>query len=199
VVWGSCACQILGVIALWRRLVWTRAAPFVVGGLFGAPGGALLLPYVDAQLFRLIVGIVLLLYCSAALLARHLLRLAWGGRAADAAIGVAGGFLGGVSGLTGPIPTVWCTLRGWEMDEQRGVFQLYNLSMQVVTLVTYALNGTLHAAMLPAFALVVPVAILPTFAGMALYRRISTATFRRVVLGLLLVSGAAMLAPLLFG
>jgi uncharacterized membrane protein YfcA len=71
--------------------------------------------------------------------------------------------------------------------------------MQIVTLLAYAVNGTLGANMVPAFALVVPVAILPTFAGMALYRRVSTAAFRRVVLGLLLVSGVAMLAPFLFG
>ena len=195
VVWGSCVGQVIGVIALWRRLVWRRAAPFVLGGLFGAPAGAFLLPYVDPHLFRLVVGIVLLLYCTTALLARHLPRLAWGGRAADAMVGVAGGFLGGVSGLTGPVPTIWCTLRGWEMDEQRGVFQAYNLSMQIVTLIAYGLNGTLHAAMAPAFALVVPVAILPTFAGMKLYRRVSAASFRRVILALLLVSGVTMLVP----
>ena len=198
VLWGSCVCQIIGIVVLHRRLVWTRSPPFVLGGLLGAPCGALLLPYVDAHLFRLVIGAVLLLYCSAALLARHLPRLVWGGRAADAVIGMIGGILGGVSGLTGPVPTIWCTLRGWSMDEQRGVFQSYNLAMQIVTLLAYALNGTLHAAMAPAFALIVPVAILPTFAGMALYRRFSTAAFRRVVLVLLLVSGVTMLAPVVF-
>jgi uncharacterized membrane protein YfcA len=199
VVWGSCVCQVLGIVALRRRLVWTRSLPFVLGGFFGAPGGALLLPYVDAHLFRFAVGCILLFYCSAALFARHLPMPAGGGRASDAAIGMIGGFLGGISGLSGPVPTIWCTLRGWDMDVQRGVFQSFNLSMQIVTLLTYALNGTLRATMAPAFALVVPVVVLPALAGVSLYRRFGTKTFRRVVLALLLVSGVAMLAPFLFG
>ncbi len=199
VVWAACVCQLLGIIMLRRRLVWTRALPFLLGGLFGAPAGALLLPYLDAHLFRFAVGCVMLLYCSAALLARHLPTFAWGGRAADAGIGMIGGFLGGLSGLSGPVPTIWCTLRRWDMDVQRGVFQSFNLSMEIVTLLSYALNGTLHATMVPAFALIVPVVVLPAFAGMALYRRFSTETFRRVVLALLMASAIAMLAPFVFG
>ncbi len=199
VVWSSCVCQVLGIFMLHRRLVWTRSLPFVLGGLFGAPVGALLLPSLDAHLFRFSIGCIILLFCSAALLARHLPTLAWGGRAADAVIGLVGGFLGGLSGLSGPVPTIWCTLRRWDMDVQRGVFQSFNLSMQIVTLLTYALNGTLHATMAPAFALVVPVVILPALAGMAVYRRFSTPAFRRVVLALLLISGVTMLAPFVFG
>jgi uncharacterized membrane protein YfcA len=110
-----------------------------------------------------------------------------------------GGFMGGLSGLTGPAPTLWCTLRGWDMDTQRGVFQSFNLSMQSLTLATYALDGTLRAAMIPAFALTVPVVVLPTLAGVALYRRFSSAGFRRVVLMLLMASGVGMLASFAIG
>jgi len=83
------------------------------------------------------------------------------------------------------------------MDVPRGVFQSFNLSMQVVTLVAYRLTGTLCATMAPAFALVVPVVVLLALAGVALYRRASANAFRHIVLGLLLASCAAMLMPLL--
>ena len=199
VVWGSCVCQLLALVALRRRLGWSRSLPFVLGGLIGAPAGALVLPYVDQHLFRLIVGIVLLAYCGTVLVGRYLPAIAWGGRGADAAVGMVGGFMGGLSGLTGPAPTLWCTLRGWDMDTQRGVFQSFNLSMQSLTLVTYALDGTLRAAMIPAFALTVPVVVLPTLAGVALYRRFSSAGFRRVVLMLLVASGVGMLASFAIG
>src|SRR4029079_10965426 len=50
----------------------------------------------------------------------------FGGRAADAAIGFAGGILGGLAGLSGPLPTLWASIRGWTKDQRRGVFQLCN-------------------------------------------------------------------------
>jgi uncharacterized protein len=199
VVWGSCLCQLLGLLALRRGLTLGRSLPFVLGGLLGAPAGALLLPYVDVPLFRGVTGLFLVTYCSVTLLARYLPTVAWGGRGMDAAVGMLGGLMGGLSGLTGPAPTLWCTLRGWDKDTQRAVFQTFNLSMQSLTLVTYALDGTLRPAMLPAFALMLPVVVLPTFAGVALYRRFSFAGFRYLVLLMLLASGVAMLASFAFG
>jgi hypothetical protein len=48
-------------------------------------------------------------------------------------------------------------------------------------------------SMAPAFALMVPVAIVPTFAGILLYRRVDERAFRRLVLTLLLLSGIVLL------
>ena len=50
----------------------------------------------------------------------------FGGRAADAAVGFAGGILGGLAGLSGPLPTLWASVRGWGKDQRRGVFQTFN-------------------------------------------------------------------------
>ena len=69
-----------------------------------------------------------------------------GGRFADGVSGLIGGVMGGLAGLTGPAPTLWCTLRGWDKDTQRCIFQNFNLGMQGIALVTYWLNGTLTPA-----------------------------------------------------
>src|SRR4029453_7594236 len=50
----------------------------------------------------------------------------FGGRPADAAVGFAGGILGGLAGLSGPLPTLWASVRGWAGDQRRGVFQIFN-------------------------------------------------------------------------
>jgi hypothetical protein len=50
------------------------------------------------------------------------------------------------------------------------------------------------AATLPMLAIVLPAMLIPTLLGARLYIGISEATFRRVVLGLLTLSGIAMLA-----
>jgi hypothetical protein len=196
VVFGSVVGQLLAVGAIRRAFELRRAMPFILGGMFGVPLGVLLLRYVDPRLFRGGVGIFLVCYCSVMLLARHLPVITRGGRVMDGVIGWIGGVMGGLGGLTGPAPTLWCTLRGWDRDAQRAVFQSFNLSMQILTLATYAASGTLTVGMAPIFAVMVPAAVLPTLAGVRLYRRVSTSGFQRLVLVLLLVSGVLLTVSL---
>src|SRR5579863_8083596 len=137
VVFGSIVGQSLGIMAIGRNLQMRRAMPFIIGGLFGIPLGVWLLRYVDPVMFRGGVGIFLICYCTVMLLSRHLPAITRAGVVWDAVAGWIGGVMGGLGGLTGPAPTLWCTLRGWERDTQRSVFQAFNLSMQIVTMATY--------------------------------------------------------------
>jgi hypothetical protein len=196
VVFGSVIGQLLAVGVLRRGFDLRRAAPFIVGGVFGVPLGVWLLHDVDPRLFRGGVGLFLIVYCSIMLMARHLPVVTHGGRFADGVVGWIGGVMGGLGGLTGPAPTLWCTLRGWDRDAQRAVFQSFNLVMQVLTLVTYVVSGTITPAMLGIFAVIAPAVVVPTLLGLRLYRRISTAAFQRLVLFLLLISGVLLVASL---
>jgi len=199
VVWGSWIGQILSLGSVRGGLLWRRALPFVVGGVAGVPVGAWLLRYVDVGAFRGCVGVVLIGYSSAMLFARQLPALRRGGALADGAVGALGGVMGGLGGLTGPAPALWCTLHGWDKDAQRSVFQVFNLAMHTLTLAVYFVGGTLTAAMVPAFALMVPVAVVPTLVGVVVYRRVDEGAFRRVVLGLLLASGVALVVSVAVG
>jgi uncharacterized membrane protein YfcA len=91
------------------------------------------------------------------------------------------------------------SVRGWDKDAQRSVFQFFNLAMHTLTLAVYFVGGTLTAAMVPAFALMVPVAVVPTLVGVVVYRRVDERAFRRVVLGLLLASGVALVVSVAVG
>jgi uncharacterized membrane protein YfcA len=165
--------------------------PFLVGGVAGVPLGVALLGAIDARLFRLLAGIVLLAYSSLLLLVRPR-PVTRGGAPADAAVGFVGGVMGGLAGLTGPVPVLWCSLRGWDRDTQRGVFQGYSTTMLGLTLVVYFARGALGADELRIFALMVPAILLPAWGGVRLYRRIADTQFRRLVLVLLALSGAAL-------
>jgi uncharacterized membrane protein YfcA len=100
--------------------------------------------------------------------------------------------MGGLGGLTGPAPTLWCTLRGWDRDTQRAVFQSFNLVMQLVIMAAYIATGTIGANELWMFAVVAPAMLVPTSIGARLYRRFSDAGFRRLILLLLAASGAVL-------
>jgi uncharacterized membrane protein YfcA len=192
VVFGSLLGQVLSLGAVGRALEAARLWPFIVGGLLGVPLGVVLLQEIDPLGFKLMVGIILLVWCPTVLLARRLPQVTGGGRWADAAVGWLGGVMGGLGGLTGPAPTLWCALRGWTRDTQRAVFQGFNLVMQSVTMAAYIAAGTIGAETLGLFAIVAPAMLIPTLLGARLYRRFSDAGFRRLVLLLLTLSGAIL-------
>lgn len=194
VVFGSLVGQIIAAVSVRRGFDLKRLAPFVLGGLAGIPLGVALLPRLDIDWFKAILGALLALWCPAMLLSRRLPAISAGGRVADAAVGMAGGVLGGIGGFTGALPTLWCTLRGFPKDTQRAVIQNFNLAMLAVTMGGYLATGIVTIDMLPLFAVVAPAMLLPALLGARIYIGMSEARFRQVVLGLLTLSSVALLA-----
>lgn len=201
-VFGSLVGQVISAITVRRGFEWARLRPFILGGLAGIPLGVLLLPHLDMAWFKALLGGMLVLWCPVMLLSGRLPRLQRGGRLADGSVGLAGGVMGGLGGFTGTLPTLWCTLRGYPKDVQRSVIQNFNLSMLAVTMGSYLATGLVTRPMLPLFAIVAPAMLIPSLLGSRLYIGISEARFRQIVLGLLCLSGAALLAsslPVLLG
>lgn len=190
---GSLAGQIMAALTLRRSFHWQRFVPFLLGGLLGIPLGVALLPRLDADLFKIVLGGLLVITCPALLLASELPHIRRGGRIADSLAGLGGGILGGLGGYTGVIPTLWTTLRGLPKDEQRAIIQNFNLGIQLVTFLAYLWQGLITPALLPQLALVVPVVLFCSWLGTRLYMGLSEARFRQLVLVLLTCSGAAML------
>lgn len=191
-VFGSLTGQLIAVFSVRRGFRWPLLWPFVLGGLAGIPLGVWVLPYLDMLWFKAVFGTLLVLWCPLMLMAPRLPRLQ-GNRLADGAVGMVGGALGGIGGFTGTVPTLWCTLRGFDRDTQRAVIQNFNLSMLLVTMLTYLGTGVVTQQMLPSFGVVALAMALPALLGTRLYLGISEQTFRRLVLGLLTLSGVAML------
>src|SRR3546814_10653260 len=181
---------------IWRRLDWRAALPFLLGGICGVPFGAALLTVLSADTFRHVAGGLLLLYALTVLGARRLPALRFDSRVADAAVGFGGGVLGGFAGLSGILPTIWCSLRRWPKDRQRSVFQLFNSAMHIVTLSVYATQGRLTAEVGWLLLAALPAIGLGAWLGFSLYHRIDDKVFARVLLVLLALSGLALLAPL---
>lgn len=194
---GAFTGQVVAAFSVRRRFDRSLLAPFLIGGLTGIPIGVALLPHLDITLFKALLGTLLALWCPAMLLAKDLPRITAGGRVADGMVGLCGGVLSGFGGFSGTLPTLWCTLRGYERDTQRAVIQNFNLSMLAVTLASYIATGLVTRETLPLLAIVLPSMLVPTFIGTRLYLGISEATFRRLVLVLLTASGLTLLGSAL--
>ena len=196
-VFGSLTGQLIGLFSVQRSLALKELLPLVLGGLVGIPIGVALLPRLDADWFKLVLGGLLVVTCPLMLFASRLpqvtLRNAVAARMADGVAGLGGGFMGGLGGFTGVIPTLWCTLRGLNKAAQRTVVQNFNLATLAVTMVAYLATGAVTRPMWPLLPLVAAALAVPSLVGARLYHRLGEREYRRVVLGLLTAGGAAML------
>jgi uncharacterized protein len=196
-VFGALAGQVFTMITTRRGFGWRAVMPFLLGALAGLPLGLWLLPRLDIPMYKAVLGSILVVTCPLMFFAANMPKITHGGRIADGVAGAIGGVMGGLGGSTGVVPTLWCTLRGFDKDEQRSVIQNFNLAALAVTFVCYVGTGIVTRDMLPVFAAVVPAIILPSLAGRKIYLGISELGFRRVVLGLLTAAGVAMLGSTL--
>jgi len=192
-VFGGLTGQTIAAVTVRRGFNLSRLAPFVLGGLAGLPLGLYILPRLDVPLFKVLLGLLLVVMCPLMMFAHRLPRITAGGRFADALAGAAGGAMGPLGGFTGVVPTLWCTLRDFEKDAQRAIIQNFNLAMLAVTFASYIAAGIARRDMLPLFAIIAPAMLIPSLLGARLYVGISPAVFRSVVLGLLTLSGVALL------
>jgi uncharacterized protein len=180
------------VWTLRHALDWSRLWPFVIGAAIGVPIGVSILTWASPRHVRAGIGIFLILYSLYALFRPALKPVTAGGRVADAGAGFLNGILAGITGLAGILVTIWCGLPGWPKDEQRGVFQPVAVAIFAMSAAWLGAKVTISADMIRLFLLGLPVLFAGTWLGLKLYGRVDESTFRKVVLVLLLLSGAAL-------
>ena len=114
-------------------------------------------------------------------------------RAGDAAVGLLNGALGGLTGLAGILVTIWCNFRGWPKDVQRTVFQPVAVAIFLMSAIWLGAKGTVTAETAKFFVMGLPCVLGGTWLGLKLFGRIGEATFRKIVLALLFLSGVTLL------
>lgn len=184
--------------SIWKlrhALNWRTVAPFIAGGAIGVPGGAVLLTYMNPDYLRTGVGVLLVAY-SGFFLLRPTVHTVRTDLRADFGVGILNGILGGLTGLAGPIITIWCQLRGWSKDEQRAIFQPVILAAFVLTAASLAVTGTVTIELVKIYLMGLPLLIAGVWLGLKLYGHLDEAAFRKVILYLLLLSGLVLIVPL---
>ena len=188
----SVSAQLSTLPAMWKLLDFRLAWPFVVGGLIGMPVGTLLVARADPQIFKLSVGVMLLVFPAALFFIQKPMAFRFGGRLADAVVGLAGGILGGLAGLSGPLPILWASVRGWSKDQRRGVFQIFNGIVLGAALCLQIASGFVATEVFWLAPLALPGTFLGAWLGARTYRALSDRNFYDLVLGLLFLSGVSL-------
>jgi uncharacterized membrane protein YfcA len=175
--------------ALDFRKLW----PFVLGAAIGVPVGVSILTWANPTHVRMGVGVFLVLYSLYALFRPAIPPVKAGGPAADAGVGFLNGVLGGITGLAGILVTIWCGLRGWPKDVQRAVFQPVAVAIFLMSALWIGAKGAITADTAKLFVIGLPALLAGTWLGLKLFGRIDEATFRKIVLALLFVSGVVLM------
>lgn len=187
----SIAIQLYSVIAIRRDIRWLRVLPFVAGGFVTLPIGTYLLTHLSVALFDFVLGLFLVAYGVKGLSrpAHCSLKGNW---RIDLAVGALGGITGGIAAFPGAFVTIWCTLRGWDKETSRGIYQPYILIIQLAAVawmraeaVPFVTAGTAVPC--------VAVALLAAHLGIAVFRRLGNRQFARIVAALLALSGLSLL------
>jgi uncharacterized membrane protein YfcA len=82
---------------------------------------------------------------------------------------------------------------GWPKDQQRTIFQPVAVAIFIMSAAWLGIKGAVSADTTRLFLLGLPALLAGTWLGMKLYGRLNETAFRKVVLILLLVSGAALI------
>jgi uncharacterized membrane protein YfcA len=191
----SIAMQSFSVAALWRSIDWRGLPVFLVGGTLGVPAGVWLLLHLSTGVYRDVIGGLLVVY-GVYMLLRWPTRALRTGPLADVGAGFLGGFTGGLAGFPGAFVTIWCGLKGWDKAHQRGLYQPFILCMQPVSLIAIHLMRPVSstAAQLDWNALAfIPAALLGTWFGLRIFRRLSDRQFQIAVNLLLVAAGAGLM------
>jgi uncharacterized protein len=197
---ASVAAQIVGLITVRKAFNWSRALPYLGGGVIGVPLGIAALAAASPFVLRTSMGAFLVAYALYQLALRNNSMIGdRGGKTADSLIGIGGGFLGGFAGLSGPLPLIWLQLRGGDSAEQRATYQPFNLIVLALASMGMGISGQITTNVLWMALFCLPMTIIGAWVGARTYAVVSPQTFQRVVLSILLVSGCILIAQALNG
>ncbi len=169
-----------------------RVLPLVLAGVAGLPLGTYVLVAVDADVLRVAIGVVILLFAVALLLGfRREIRRE---RLGSVLVGAAGGVLNGSVGIGGPPVIIFLSNLGLDKRSFRANLVAYFLCINLAAIPFYRAGGLLTAEVFRLFLLLAPALALGGLTGSKLVDRVSERTFRRITL--VIVMAAAVMAIL---
>ncbi|MEO0772191.1 MAG: sulfite exporter TauE/SafE family protein [Pseudomonadota bacterium] len=187
-----------GLQGMWvvRHEIFTkpkRLLRFILPGLIGVPLGVMLLSIIDASFLRYAIAALLILFGAYFGFRSALPKFSRPTPWLDSGIGLTGGILGGSAGLSGAVPMLYLSLRPWPKSETRAVLQPFNMALLCTTVVLLFFKGAYDATAVKALMVTIPAGLIATQIGIFVFKRLSDAAFRRLLILFNLVMGLGIL------
>ncbi len=190
-----CCMDLVGVWAYWKK--WDRHSLIVLvaGGMIGIALGALTFRYLDAGAVKLFIGVIAVSFSL-----NHWLRERNAARVPAEPGAVRGGFWGAVSGFTSTIahagsPPVAMYLMPLRLERTRyhATTVFHFLAVNYAKIIPFVWLGQFNTQNLTTSAALLPFALVGSFFGIWLHRRISDVLFYRLCYGFLFLVGCKLL------
>jgi uncharacterized membrane protein YfcA len=180
------------LVPLWRHLEPGRVVDMLAGALVGTPVGVWALSAFPVPTLKRLIGatlvvVVLLEWTHAH--PRHLVGRGWGVGA-----GILAGVAGGAVGAPGPPVILYATTQGWSPRVFKANLQAFFFVNEAIILAGYWWAGLVNAEVWRLAASLALPAVGGVVLGMLCFRHVDQHRFRRLVFGLLLAAGVALLA-----
>ena len=188
----SVGVQATNLWALRKNIQWKQSLVLVFGGLLGVPIAVWLLQVADTRTFREGFGLLVACYAGYMLFRPSITYLQQMNQGRNALVGFGGGLIGGLTAMPGAIPTIWCDMHGVPKNQQRGLVQPFIAAMQIFALALLLIHHDLSSKVFIDLALSIPALLAGSALGILAFRTCNEQTFRRVILGILLVSGGLL-------
>lgn len=169
------------------RAVWRLS----LASIIAIPIGILALKRLDEAIVLKILGGVIVAYSLYGLLNLRLPEIEhprWG-----YGFGFVSGLLSGAYNMSGPPVVIYGNCRRWQPREFKSNLQGFFMLNSVTVIATHAINKNFNMAVLSHYLVAVPAIVVGVGVGLLLDKKIDPLTFRKLVLGLLVVLGARLI------
>jgi uncharacterized protein len=185
--------QLFSMSLLHRAIAFEFRTRLMVAGLLGVPLGSTLLTRLSPSMVHFSLGALIVLGGVWGLFQPTSRDPRPVGRTDELLVGLTGGLTAGLVGTSAVVPALWCTWHGLSKERQRAIMQPFILAMQLASLVSLTVWGSLGGSLLNDYEIVLVPLLIGVGGGVACFHYFPSRFVTRAVLSLVTLSGLALL------
>jgi len=176
------------IYKLRKKLDFSKLKQFAIFGVIGIPIGMYLLVISDPSKLKFSIGILLVIY-ALLMLKISSFSINVNNKSINNLVGFISGIIGGLTALLGIIPVAWFSVQRLPKNTKRGTYEPFIFITSIAAIISFAFAGLYKIEMIFDLLKIIPALLVGSWLGIKIYNKINDNLFRKVVLGLILLSG----------
>lgn len=176
------------IYKLRKKLDFSKLKQFAIFGVVGIPIGMYLLVISDPSKLKFSIGILLVIY-AVLMLKISSFSINVNNKSINNLVGFISGVIGGLTALLGIIPVAWFSVQRLPKNTKRGTYEPFIFITSIAAIISFAFAGLYKIEMIFDLLKIIPALLVGSWLGIKIYNKINDDLFRKVVLGLILLSG----------
>lgn len=189
---ATCIC--VGIISAamavvyWRSCLWQSIKHMFFGAIPGAAAGLAILLVMPTYMLQLAAGVIMVLFVIWQFV-HHFATARGDSWTAGSVAGFFAGFINTSIGFGNPPVAIYSIIAGWSKLETMGSMNIFTLVVCLMTGIAHASAGLYSEEVFKYVLFGGPATVLGMIAGLPVARRIPQATFKRILLMVILIAG----------